>query len=126
MKTIIFDLKDTLVDPTGILQLSTKRLLDQVITSKSCKTVLYSMNEAWTYEVLARYTSLLTRFDVILLVSEKKLEDLSTIMSMPADCLVVGDSEAEELAFGTTLGIQTVNVKTSERPFEQVIAWLGK
>lgn len=105
MKTIIFDLKGTLVDTNGELRTGARELLAEM---QNTNLVLYTMNEPWSYNVLVNNSEYFTQFNQLLLVRKKRVTDLQ-IFTETGNCMVVGDSETEELAFGRTLGQMTVS-----------------
>lgn len=107
MNTIVFDLKGTLVDENGQWNTGAKEALSDA--QASAKTILYTMNEPWTYQQLAKYSSELQQFNMVMMVARKQESDLASMRG--SRVLVVGDSDVEELRFGRTLGYEVWNAR---------------
>jgi|JI6StandDraft_1071083.scaffolds.fasta_scaffold63223_2 hypothetical protein len=93
-KLIIFDLKNTLVNPLGESIFDTTRIIE-VARENNVKVVLYSMNEVWSYKTLFSYLPL--GFNEIRLVGKKQSSDFTQYQDLNA--MVIGDSDDEELSF---------------------------
>ena len=105
MKTIIFDLKNTLVTSDGQFCPGALAAIKQ---AKGARRLLYTMNEPWTYDILQRYPKIWQQFNAIQLVTAKQVGDLRGFT--PSNTLVVGDSLTEELAFASQLGYTAIAV----------------
>lgn len=116
MKTIVFDLKNTLLDENGTWRKDALQALS--LSRRAATNILYTMNEPWTYQQLIRYSADWRQFDAILLVGKKQKDDINFLQG---DVLVVGDSDTEELRFGRELGYEVIdasnriNIKAVER-----------
>lgn len=68
------------------------------------------MNEPWTYGVLKRLSVWLSRSTKILLVDEKRTDDLKAYKQANMKVMVIGDSESEELMSARLLGFESIKV----------------
>lgn len=117
MSIVIFDLKNTLVSNEGELSNQAKRLIQEVSESSS-KLWLYSIAEAWTYSVLARYKPLFALFDGVLLVKNKCVNDLAFAQEVGRQVWVIGDDCQRELAFATEIGFTPIEISSSESIYD--------
>jgi len=121
-KIVVFDLRGTLVTKGGEWVDGAQEAI-KLVGDWQTEAILYSMNEAWTYQTLSRYADVFEDFNEILLVDKKRPSDLFTLGTN--DVLVVGDSDTEELAFGKRLGYRTVKI-TGEVLLDEIKQFLGE
>lgn len=114
-KLIVFDLKNTLLRENGDWLDGALRTVEYA-NELGCETLLYSMNEQWTYEMLGKYPKEFCLFTNILLVSIKKESDLEQFQDKYELIVVIGDSFNEELAFASALNYPYLRVAQSISP----------
>ena len=114
MKILLCDLKGTIVDSNGRIRVPENFEFTKV---DGARTILYSMNEAWTYDVLEKNAKLFRTFDTVLLCKVKKMEDFAQFQA--DDVLVVGDSWTEELTFAKAYGYRLIDA-TESFPIKEV------
>lgn len=106
---LVIDLKITIASNNGKINGSLKKELLNLI-NKDVEITLYSICEAYTFEVISNYESLFAAFNKIILTDTKKVSDLS--MYNPEVTILVGDSVDEELRIGRELGFTVYQVKS--------------
>lgn len=121
MKTIVFDLKNTLVTNDMILLEGVSEVL-KLTDRTDLQRILYTMNEPWTYRALTQFEELFMTFDEVVLVSRKQQLNLE---NLKGEVLVVGDSATEELAFAEALGLSSIRIDGIMR-VKEVQAWIGR
>lgn len=121
MKTIIFDLKNTLLDEQGEWLKGAREALS--LSSGATRRILYTMNEQWTYTQIARYPQVWQQFDQLLLTAKKQCQDLESLAR--DDVLVVGDSVTEEIQFAQELDYQYITVQ-GEIPLRRIEMFLAE
>lgn len=102
-------MKITIASNNGKINGSLKKELLNLI-NKDVEITLYSICEAYTFEVISNYESLFAAFNKIILTDTKKVSDLS--MYNPEVTILVGDSVDEELRIGRELGFTVYQVKS--------------
>lgn len=112
MKIVIFDLKNTLIQEDKTWVDGAKEAFELAVRYAD-QTVIYSMNEPWTYTVLAVWSEWFRQSSNVLLVSKKTQEDLMVYKQPDVDVMVVGDSVTEELASAELLGFASLKVDGS-------------
>ncbi|MBH1980295.1 hypothetical protein I8H89_02120 [Candidatus Saccharibacteria bacterium] len=115
MNTIIFDLKNTLLNETGEWLKGAQTAL--AATRSSSRRILYTMNEQWTYEQITRYPEIWQQFDQLMLVAKKRRQDFEGLVA--GEVLVVGDSLTEELLFARELGYEFIRIQ-GEMPVDEI------
>ncbi|MBH2007172.1 hypothetical protein I8H83_01040 [Candidatus Saccharibacteria bacterium] len=115
MNTIIFDLKNTLLNETGEWLKGAQTAL--AATRSSSRRILYTMNEQWTYEQITRYPEIWQQFDQLMLVAKKRRQDFEGLVA--GEVLVVGDSLTEELLFARELGYEFIRIQ-GEMPVGEI------
>lgn len=123
-KTIIFDLKNTLIDNEGDWIGNAKEALELALADTETKTIIYSMNEPWTYRVITEYLSIFCRVDNLLLVGKKSIEDIKSYGCM-SRVLVYGDSLTEEIGFAKILQFDFIVAQGKDDEYRLIKRFLG-
>lgn len=121
MKTILFDLKGTLVDEAFVIRPGVQEFLQEMFERKNVQVVIYSMNEAWTYAAFSA-NPLLARVEKVILVRKKCLTDMKQIQDTASNVLVVGDGVNEELLFAKEVGLKSYDA-TNSFPATAIMRW---
>jgi FMN phosphatase YigB (HAD superfamily) len=110
---VILDLKGTIVYQNQLLDPSFVQVM-QACQKLQADLVLYSIAECWTYEVLAKYKQVFDKFAYILLVKEKKKQDLQWLGKLYQTIFVIGDSLKDEVTIGNSLGYKTILINDND------------
>lgn len=112
-KIVIFDFKRTIFDPdTGKLTSGTKQVL---LTLKNRGFDLFLVSHGLFKKVLIDELGVGSYFEGVIISKEKSVEDFKKIVSENnvgiKNSFVVGDRVRGEIAFGNSLGFQTIWLK---------------
>ncbi len=102
-KLLIFDLKNTLVYQ-GDRMCSEYEKIIAYAQAQRFELLLYTMNEPWSFRVLEKYAGLFAKFQLMLLTTKKKKEDIKSLIASYNTVAIVGDGP-EEQAIAKYLGL---------------------
>jgi len=108
MKTIIFDLKNTLADNDGVIESTIRQVVLRLASVDEIN--LYTMCEPWSFGVINDNADFFAVFTKIILVKKKKLTDLAEFVAKCDDIVVIGDGVGEEITFARQLKYRSVLV----------------
>ena len=108
MKLLMFDLKNTLVYSDGLCPDFAG--IASLVQSAGYVLGLYSINERWTYQTLARNAQAFSAFPLVLLVANKETPNIRALTREYDIAGMVGDGEAEQ-SIAAMLGIPFLQVQ---------------